>query len=102
MRTHTRARERAANLVKGAARPFGEREEERGGGRAGRLRSLALPLRLAAPFASFPRYAHNIGHETGFFVLMPITHDICTSQQKVDTFFKFYTLKTGHSTPYTV
>ena len=23
----------------------------------------------------------------------------CTSQQKVDTFFPLYTLKTGHSTP---
>ena len=27
---------------------------------------------------------------------------ICTSQQKVDTFFIFYTLKTEHSTPYIV
>ena len=26
----------------------------------------------------------------------------CTSQQKVDTFFIFYTLKTEHSTPYIV
>ena len=28
--------------------------------------------------------------------------DDCTSQQKVDTFFIFYTLKTEHSTPYIV
>ena len=27
---------------------------------------------------------------------------VCTSQQKVDTFFIFYTLKTEHSTPYIV
>ena len=27
---------------------------------------------------------------------------LCTSQQKVDTFFIFYTLKTEHSTPYIV
>lgn len=26
----------------------------------------------------------------------------CTSQQKVDTFFIFYTLKTEHNTPYIV
>ena len=27
---------------------------------------------------------------------------VCTSQQKVDTFFIFYTFKTEHSTPYIV
>ena len=30
------------------------------------------------------------------------TAEKCTSQQKVDTFFIFYTLKTEHSTPYIV
>ena len=37
--------------------------------------------------------------------LCPSTPNICcecTSQQKVDTFFIFYTLKTEHSTPYIV
>ena len=32
----------------------------------------------------------------------PENHYNCTSQQKVDTFFIFYTLKTEHSTPYIV
>ena len=32
----------------------------------------------------------------------PFTSLGCTSQQKVDTFFIFYTLKTEHSTPYIV
>ena len=31
-----------------------------------------------------------------------IKNKSCTSQQKVDTFFIFYTLKTEHSTPYIV
>ena len=34
--------------------------------------------------------------------LLPNTSSNCTSQQKVDTFFIFYTLKTEHSTPYIV
>ena len=33
---------------------------------------------------------------------LPKTKPACTSQQKVDTFFIFYTLKTEHSTPYIV
>ena len=33
---------------------------------------------------------------------LPKTSRKCTSQQKVDTFFIFYTLKTEHSTPYIV
>lgn len=31
-----------------------------------------------------------------------VLKELCTSQQKVDTFFIFYTLKTEHSTPYIV
>lgn len=34
--------------------------------------------------------------------LLPNIILTCTSQQKVDTFFIFYTLKTEHSTPYIV
>ena len=33
---------------------------------------------------------------------IPTFPTLCTSQQKVDTFFIFYTLKTEHSTPYIV
>ena len=35
-------------------------------------------------------------------VYIPPRPIFCTSQQKVDTFFIFYTLKTEHSTPYIV
>lgn len=44
----------------------------------------------------------NIGQTTIRELLKQKNCNFCTSQQKVDTFFIFYTLKTEHSTPYIV
>lgn len=46
--------------------------------------------------------AGNVYDVLGISTVWIIGEWFCTSQQKVDTFFIFYTLKTEHSTPYIV
>ena len=49
-----------------------------------------------------PRKLGKFGQKMHKNFYMSNLFNFCTSQQKVDTFFIFYTLKTEHSTPYIV
>lgn len=65
--------------------------------------ALALPMIIQNAVTNLVSFLDNIMvGQLGTEQMSGVAIVNCTSQQKVDTFFIFYTLKTEHSTPYIV